>query len=239
MILKQLYLIFLVAHPTAVTMQDATYRFRPTSANGFNTVGPNSTTLSSNHSYEGEACFTFSKLLKKWGTRVTMSLVLVVGFGFNVPRWLEWETISYYETESPLPENQSLTFHGPINQTIQDRNNQYDTSLSAFHQPQNIHDNSSSFDNQFKKTEDGGVLKTTARRSAMIDNESYYFFYHLLGSCIVMILIPAVILLWAYCSFRKMTPTGANKRRTHRIMLIIITMFFVCHCPKVITKELI
>ena len=174
-------MIFLIAHPTAVTMQDATYRFRPTSANGFNTVGPNSTTLSSNHSYEGEAaCFTFSKLLKKWGTRVTMSLVLVVGFGFNVPRWLEWETISYYETESPLPENQSLTFHGPINQTIQDRNNQYDTSLSAFHQQQNMHDNSSSFDNQFKKTEDGGVLKTTARRSAMIDNESYYFFYHLL-----------------------------------------------------------
>ena len=217
-------------------MQDIPYRFHPTSANGFNSGGPNSSTLSSNNLYEEEACFSLSRLLKKWGTRVTMSLVLVVGFGFNVPRWLEWETISYYETGSPLPENQNSTFHGTINKTMQDRNKPYGSTLSEFQEPI-IYDNSnnSSFGNQLDHAEDGVVVKTTARRSDMIDNESYFFFYHLLGSCIVMILIPAVILLWAYCSFRKMTPTGANKRRTHRIMLIIITMFFVCHCPKVTT----
>ena len=79
----------------------------------------------------------------------------------------------------------------------------------------------------------------SAQPSSLKKNHLYGRYYHLIGSCIVMVIIPVTILMKAYCSFRKAMPSGSHKIRTHKIMLIIITMFIICHCPKVRTIQAI
>ena len=170
--------------------------------------------------FEGKSCFFCSRLLKKWGTRFTMFLVLIFGFGFNSPRWFEWD-IKYVTVKksTDIPQGTET-----VNNTLVENN---DDSTDF--------DQNSTYQANAQNEEE---VEIKISPSSLQMNEQYFLHYHLIASCIVMILIPAVILLKAYCAFRKATPSRANKNKTHKIMLIIISMFVICHCPKVSYKPL-
>ena len=170
--------------------------------------------------FEGKACFFCSRLLKKWGTRFTMVLVLIFGFGFNSPRWFEWD-IEYITVKKPthIPQD-AHTFNNTL---VENNDDTTDFDQNSTYQA---------------SSRDEIDVEIRLSPSSLANNEQYFLHYQLIASCIVMILIPAVILLKAYCAFRKATPSRANKNKTHKIMLIIISMFVICHCPKVNYKPL-
>ena len=64
-------------------------------------------------------------------------------------------------------------------------------------------------------------------------NTAYVHAYSLIGSTIVMLVIPVIILITTYFQLRKSIPSGGTRNRTTRILAVIITMFLVCHIPKV------
>ena len=174
--------------------------------------------------FEGKHCLFCSRLLKKWGTRFTMFLVLIFGFGFNSPRWFEWD-IEYIPVEKPNhnPQgaqtfNNTLAEKYDIKEVFPSYDDTTDSDQNSTYQP---------------IVQDEKEVEIRISPSSLANNEQYFLHYQLIASCIVMILIPAVILLKAYCAFRKATPSRANKNKTHKIMLIIISMFVICHCPKV------
>ncbi len=68
------------------------------------------------------------------------------------------------------------------------------------------------------------------------DNQHYVQYYGLIGSCIVMVLIPALILLLTCTALRRAIPDGSQKKKILRIMVIVIIMFVICHVPKVRSK---
>ena len=177
---------------------------------------------SSNDVFHGKRCLSCSRLLKMWGTRLTMLLVLMFSFGFNSPRWFEWEI--EYPAESMIvpPTSQRLD----MNSNEQNDNNQPNQSDKTTDYAPNM---------TYPHHEEGKetVKSARIRLSALAQDNDYFLYYQLIASCIVMILTPAAILLKAYCSFRKATQSRSNKNKTHKIMLIIITMFIICHCPKV------
>jgi len=170
----------------------------------------------STNMFEEKTCFICSRLLKKWGTRLTMFLVFIFGFGFNSPRWFEWDIV-YVEVENPnhFPHDA----HSFNNTFVENTDDTTDFDQNSIYQ---------------NTTQDEKEVEIWISPSSLANNEQYVLYYQLIACCIVMILIPAVILLKAYCAFRKATPSRANKNKMHKIMLIIISMFVICHCPKVI-----
>ena len=207
-----------------VAIQEIQYKFTVSSTNESTDAIPTSSnnTWSSNNLYEERKCFSFSKCLKNWGTRTTMILVLAFGFGFNSPRWLEWEHYLEYPIE---PMNRRYDEAG-INMTSYTKNNHsefVETATNGTHWGER-----NLTVDFFQDQETRSLIKI--RPSSLKKDENYYLHYQLIGSCIVMIVIPAAILLKAYCLFRKPSPT---RNKTHKIMLIIITMFILCHSPKV------
>ena len=68
----------------------------------------------------------------------------------------------------------------------------------------------------------------------MRQNSLYVQYYSLMGSCLVMVFIPVFILFSTYFMLKRNIPMGSTKRKTMRIMAVIIIMFIVCHMPKVI-----
>ena len=161
-----------------------------------------------------------------------MFLVLVFGFGFNFPRWFEWEVVYY-------PVEEETNFSKDAKQLNSKMNENNDTNVVVPSNDERIHHVLDDFNTQnithqyLKGKEQESVMEAHIQPSSLSNNEQYFLHYQLIASCIVMILIPAAILLKAYCSFRKATPSRANKNKTHKIMLIIISMFVICHCPKV------
>ena len=72
-------------------------------------------------------------------------------------------------------------------------------------------------------------LKTTSLRT----NRAYVKYYSLAANTIVMVFIPAMTLLVTFIGLCKNIPGGKTKRKTLRILGIIMGMFLVCHLPKV------
>lgn len=213
-----------------VTVQEIPYRFPSSSANEATDAilrTSSNNNWSSNNLYEETRCFSISRCLKNWGTRMTMTLVLIFGFGFNSPRWLEWEEFEEYPIEPTTrrPEearsNMTMTPFAKMNHSESVEM----IANGSLWVPLNV-------TVEVHKHQEKMAL-TKIRPSSLKHDDNYYIHYQLIGSCIVMILIPAAILLKAYCSFRKVTPSRSNKNKTHKIMLIIITMFILCHSPKV------
>ena len=193
------------------------------------------TISSSTDLFEGKICFFWSRLLKKWGTRFTMFLVLVIGFGFNFPRWFEWEMVYHpVEEHTSIPKDSQK-----LNSKMNENNETNDMDPSNESNYERIHHVLDDFNTQnithqyLKNKEQEPALQVHIQPSSLSNNEQYFLHYQLIASCIVMILIPAAILLKVYCSFRKAITSRANKNKTHKIMLIIISMFVICHCPKV------
>ena len=181
---------------------------------------------SSTTMFEGKVCLFCSRILKKWGTRFTMFLVLVFGFGFNFPRWFEWE-IEYVQVKKSANIYQNTP---KFNISLAKSSNRME-ELPSNEETTNFAPNMT---NPYtKEGEEEVETEIHLLASSLGANEQYILHYQLIASCIVMILVPAVILLKAYCAFRKATPSRANKNKTHKIMLIIISMFVICHCPKV------
>ena len=221
---------------TTVTLPHETpYVFPQSSTSDLMDGRPTSNNWSSNNLYEEKSYFSCSKLLKNWGTRLTMTIVLVFGFGFNAPRWFEWE-FEWHDEYYDYPVNtmntheEELAFnsipYGTSNNEESDRKDSNNTS-DGTNDTWGYHENIT-----YEIMQDPEMC-VKIRPSELKQNEDYILHYQLVGSCIVMILVPAAILLKAYGSFRKATSSRINKNRTHKIMLIIITMFIICHCPKV------
>jgi hypothetical protein len=209
-----------------IAVQEIPYKF-PNMCDSTDAIPTSSSNnnWSSNNLYEERTCFSFSKYLRNWGTRITMILVLAFSFGFNSPRWLEWEHYLEYPIE---PMNRRHEEAG-INMTSYTKTNHSELVETALNGT--LLDARNRTVEFFEHQETKSLIKI--RPSSLKKDENYYLHYQLIGSCIVMILIPAAILLKAYCSFRRATPSRSNKNKTHKIMLIIITMFILCHSPKV------
>ena len=161
-----------------------------------------------------------------------MFLVLVFGFGFNFPRWFEWEIVYYpVEQQTNIPNDAQQ-----LNSKMNENNDTNDADPSS---DERIHHALDDFNTQnithqyFKNKEQETAMEAHIQASSLQNNEQYFLYYQLVASCIVMILIPAAILLKAYYSFRKATPSRTNKDKTHKIMLMLISIFVICHCPKV------
>ena len=160
-----------------------------------------------------------------------MFLVLVFGFGFNFPRWFEWEIVDYPVEEHPNILKDTQLLNSKMNEN-NDTNNADPSNDKRIHHA--FDDFTQNITHQYlKNKEQESALEAHIQPSSLSNNEQYFLHYQLIASCIVMIVIPAAILLKAYCSFRKATRSRANKNKTHKIMLIIISMFVICHCPKV------
>lgn len=65
------------------------------------------------------------------------------------------------------------------------------------------------------------------------ENANYVQLYSLIGSAIVMVIIPFLALLVAFGSLYTSLMSGSQKKKTLRLMTIIIVMFLLCHSPKV------
>ena len=212
-----------------VAVQENPYKFPDSAGNEsseamIHTVS-NNNNWSSNNLYQESTCFSLSKYLKNWGTRITMIFVLAFGFGFNSPRWLEWE----HYIEHPIAPINSHYGEEGINVTSDTKTNHSDFVEKTINRTLLGVRNSTV---ELLQDEETRPL-IRIQPSNLKKDENYYLHYQLIGSCIVMIIIPAAILLKAYCSFTKVTQSRSNKNKTHKIMLIIITMFFLCHSPKV------
>ena len=214
-----------------VTVQELPYQFSPASNNDSIEVQPLSRKRSSPDLCEDNStCFFCSNLLKKWGTRITILAVLIFSFAFNGPRWFELVLVRH-EVPIPVSMSEDVKHIKNVNST------------NGISEITNLDINYDIPDDEDIDTGMGTSLRITssqvssptqsilvAEKSSLMKEKFYVLYYHLLGSCIVMILVPAAILMKTYFCFRK-APSQQNK--THRIMLVIITMFIICHCPKV------
>ena len=61
----------------------------------------------------------------------------------------------------------------------------------------------------------------------------YIKWYGLIGASIIMVFIPAVVLIWSAFAMCFGVPDGNQRKKVLRIMITIITMFVICHVPKV------
>ena len=231
--MKETYLNIFLGTTTTLGTKD--YKFpQSSSLNEAINEGRSSssrTISSSTDLFEGKICFLCSRLLKKWGTRFTMFLVLVFGFGFNFPRWFEWEIVYHpVEEQTNIPKDAQQ-----LNSKMNENNDTNDADPSNDERAHRaLDDFTQNITHQYLKNKEPETeMAAHIEPSSLQNNEQYFLHYQLIASCIVMILIPAAILLKTYCSFRKSTPSRANKNKTHKIMLIIISMFVICHCPKV------
>ena len=232
---------------STITTQESAYQFPLDLKNESIDVQTNSNDWAPNGVFEdrsygqgnGTRMFLSRKCpvpLAGWGiksTRCTMMFVLIFGLSFNAPRWFEYELINHKKPIDMYAYLPNYTSYGNISGleiagndynyiTYDDvENDDRNSSIILFH---NSHQNGSTM---------------TAQPTSLKKNHLYQRYYHMIGSCIVMVIIPAAILMKTYCSFRKAMPSGSHRNRTHKIMLIIITMFIICHCPKVrTTKEI-
>ena len=171
-----------------------------------------------------------SKILKRWGiksTKFTIVTVFVFGLSFNAPRWFEWELIN---DKRPMDRHFDFPNTSSYGTDITFNSNETLYSYVSNDDIENVNQNTSSI----QVNEDYKIRSSmTVRPTSLKTNPLYGRYYNLIGSCVVMVIIPVAILLTTYCSFRKAMPSGSSKTRTHKVMLIIIMMFLLCHCPKV------
>ena len=85
-----------------------------------------------------------------------------------------------------------------------------------------------------------GALKshlflTFLQNTDLRDNLTYLKWYGMIGSTLIMVLIPAVVLIWSAFAMCMGIPEGNQRKKIVRIMIIIIAMFIICHVPKVYT----
>ena len=71
------------------------------------------------------------------------------------------------------------------------------------------------------------------------DNLTYLKWYGMIGSTLIMVLIPAVVLIWSAFAMCMGIPEGNQRKKIVRIMIIIIAMFIICHVPKVSRRVLL
>merc|ERR1712020_488133 len=83
------------------------------------------------------------------------------------------------------------------------------------------------FDSQYNET--FAILQNTELR----DNLIYIQWYGMIGASIIMVFIPAVVLIWSALAMCLGIPNGNQRKKVLRIMFVIITMFIVCHVPKI------
>ena len=69
------------------------------------------------------------------------------------------------------------------------------------------------------------------------DNVLYIKWYGLIGASIIMVFIPGVILILSAFAMCLGIPEGNQRKKVLRIMITIITMFVICHVPKVCISE--
>ncbi len=79
----------------------------------------------------------------------------------------------------------------------------------------------------------GGAVRYFIAATTLRRNASYIQYYSLIGSSVVMVFVPFIALLLAYCSIHRTMVTGNQKKKTLRLMTIIIMLFLICHMPKV------
>ena len=72
------------------------------------------------------------------------------------------------------------------------------------------------------------LVTTDLRRNA-----NYVQYYSLIGSAIVMVFIPFTTLFLAYASIHRSMVAGLQRKKTLRLMTFIISLFLLCHLPKV------
>lgn len=72
------------------------------------------------------------------------------------------------------------------------------------------------------------LMTTDLRRNA-----DYVQYYSLIGSGIVMVFVPFTILFLAYACIHQSMVAGLQRKKTLRLMTFIISLFLVCHLPKV------
>ena len=183
-----------------------------------------------------------------------MILILLFGFVFNTPRWFEWELKLkehfYFEVG-----NQTFFMDGdkrdfdeiydtlghdnPFNDTNPNQtNNEYD--FDELHHNFGLHitwPNDTIIDTNGTMGNDTFQRHSEERleveQTSLLKNPIYFRYYSLIGSGIVMVIIPLAILLRACCFLRKAVPSGTQKHKILKIMTLIISMFVICHIPKV------
>ena len=72
-------------------------------------------------------------------------------------------------------------------------------------------------------------LETTDLRR----NANYVQYYSLIGSGLVMVFVPFATLFLAYASIHRSMVAGLQRKKTLRLMTFIISLFLLCHLPKV------
>ena len=77
------------------------------------------------------------------------------------------------------------------------------------------------------------MFLTFLQNTDLRDNLTYLKWYGMIGSTLIMVLIPAVVLIWSAFAMCMGIPEGNQRKKIVRIMIIIIAMFIICHVPKV------
>jgi len=73
-------------------------------------------------------------------------------------------------------------------------------------------------------------------QTSLRTDKAYVKGYSLIFSSLVMVVMPVVILSFAFYKLFSATPQGNVRNRTARIIGVIILMFILCHLPKVREK---
>ena len=186
---------------------------------------------------ENNSCFLIviiSRFFKRYGlatTWHTMLLIVIFGFGFNTPRWLEWNYILDNSSFVMYKNSFGIKSNDSRNNESSDTWYDWNETDRVLMWPNETEVNGINT-TYFGTNETQMDLRTTLQLR-LLKNPLYVLYYSLIVSGIVMLIIPVSIMIRVCCSFRTAIPPGAQRHKTLRIMSIIIGMFMICHIPKV------
>merc|ERR1712168_1394809 len=139
----------------------------------------------------------------KW---LVIGSVLVFGFVFNTPRWMEMVTLTKNITVYTAPPTGNGSSDIPQAGAVMPGDNSSGEVVTRLY-----------------------LMNTPLKKNAL-----YIRYYIVVASCFFMVFAPAAILVSAIICFHRMIPLSPQRKNLVRILSINTIMFILCHIPKVI-----